>query len=195
MMARPAVFLDRDGVLVEDVDLLTKPSQIRLFERAPSAIKHLKRAGFKVIVVSNQTIVARGLATEEDVGRIHDRIQQLLSEANGSHIDAFYFCPHHPNATLPAYQIECNCRKPRPGMLIQAAREHAIDLRKSYMIGDRITDIIAGMRAGCKTILAQTGAHLQEPIETIERIDLSVQPDFVCQDLAEAVDRILEGAI
>jgi len=191
---RAAVFLDRDGVLIEDVHLLTDPPSICMFECTPPAIQALKDKGFRVIVVSNQTVVARGLATEEDVRRVHDRIQELLREANGSQIDAFYFCPHHPNATLPDYRIDCNCRKPRPGMLMQAAHEHDIDLGHSYMVGDRITDIIAGMQAGCETILVQTGAHLQEPIETTEPLDLSIRPDFVCQDLAQATDYILESA-
>lgn len=191
-MGNPAVFLDRDGVLIEDVHLLTHPSQINLFEYAPSAIKSLKQAGFYVIVVTNQTIVARGLATEKDVERVHNTIQQLLRRAGGSHIDAFYFCPHHPNATLPAYRIDCACRKPEPGMLNQAVRDYGIKLSKSYMIGDRITDMIAGTRAGCKTILVTTGSHLQKPIETNKPIDLSIQPDFVCQNLNQAVKYILE---
>ena len=194
-MTRLAVFLDRDGVLVEEVHLLVNPSQVRLFECVPAAIQSLKRSGFKVIVVSNQTVVARGLAAVKDIDRIHDTIQQLLGEANGSHIDAFYFCPHHPNATLLEYRIDCDCRKPRPGMLIQAAHENDIDLQGSYMVGDRITDIIAGVRAGCKTILVQTGAHLQKPIETSDPIDVSTQPDFICEDLGQAAEYILEDAV
>lgn len=193
-MRNAAVFLDRDGVLIEEVHLLTKPSQIHLFECAPSAIQSLKQAGFSVVVVTNQTVVARGLATEADVNSVHEAIQQLLRRANGSSVDAFYFCPHHPNATLPTYRIECDCRKPRPGMLIQAARDRDINLHQSYMIGDRTTDIIAGMRAGCRTILVKTGAHLQKPIETIEPIDPSVRPDYVCSDLSQAVKYILECA-
>jgi D-glycero-D-manno-heptose 1,7-bisphosphate phosphatase len=145
-------------------------------------------------VITNQTVIARGLATEEDVRHLHDAIQQLLHRANGSQIDAFYVCPHHPNATRANYRIDCACRKPKPGMLLQAAYDHNIDLQRSYMIGDRITDIIAGARAGCKTILIETGAHLEKPIETTEPIDPHIQPDLICQDLSQAVKYILEGA-
>jgi len=194
MMGKAAVFLDRDGVLIEEPHLLADVAQIRLFDYSPLAIEALRRAGFYVIVVTNQTVIARGLATEEDMSRLHDAIQQLLHTANGSQIDAFYVCPHHPNATLANYRIDCACRKPKPGMLLQAAHDYNIDLHKSYMIGDRITDIIAGARAGCKTILVETGAHLEKPIETTEPIDPRIRPDFVCQDLSQAVEVILEGA-
>ena len=191
---RKAVFLDRDGVLIEEAHLLTDAAHIRLFDYSPLAIESLRRAGYYVIVVTNQTVIARGLATEEDVRQLHAAIQQLLYRANGSQIDAFYVCPHHPNATLVNYRVDCACRKPKPGLLLQAAQDHNIDLQASYMIGDRITDIIAGSRAGCRTILVETGAHLEKPIETTEPIDPHIRPDFVCRDLSQAVKVILEGA-
>lgn len=190
---QPAVFLDRDGVIIEDVDLLTQPSEVRLFKDAPQAIQKLKQAGFKVVVVSNQTVVARGLATEEEVVEINNYIQTLLVQAGGNRIDTFYVCPHHPNATLPAYRVVCECRKPRPGMLLQAAQEHNLNLEASFMVGDRITDIIAGMKAGCRTIMVQTGMHEAKPIETSDPLDTSVRPDFVCTDLGQAATWILES--
>jgi len=189
---QPAVFLDRDGVLIEDVHLLTQPAQVRLADRALWAIRSLKQAGYQVIVITNQTVVARGLASEDDVEVVHEWIQHLLVEGGGDNVDAFYFCPHHPNATLPAYRVVCECRKPRPGLLLQAAREHGVDLNCSYMVGDRITDIIAGKKAGCWTILIESGRHLDPPIESPDPIDPSYQPDFVCADLRQAVRRILE---
>lgn len=188
---QPAVFFDRDGVLIEDVHLLTSPGEVKLLNGASWAVTALKKAGYQVIVITNQTVVARGLATEQDVQIVHERIQHLLVEAGGEPVDAFYFCPHHPNATLQVYRINCQCRKPRPGMLLRAAEDRHIDLKRSYVVGDRITDIIAGQRAGCTTILVESGRHQEPPIETPDPIDLSIRPDFTCRNLQEAVDFIL----
>ena len=185
-----AVFLDRDGVLVEDVDLLATISQIKILPGVAEALTKLRKANFKLIVVSNQAIVARGLITEKAVEEIHSEINRHLAE-NGVSIDAFYFCPHHPKATLEKYRVVCECRKPRPGLLFQATREQQIDLQKSFMVGDRITDVIAGAKAGCRTILVQTGQHGAAPIETAEPLDNSIQPDWTCANLREAADWIL----
>lgn len=186
-----AIFLDRDGVLIEDVDLLTNPDDIRILEDVPQALRSLKEAGFRLIVISNQTVVARGLVSEQEVQAINAGVERLLKQAGGPHLDGFYFCPHHPNATLPAYRVVCECRKPRPGLLLQAAREHNLNLIASFVVGDRITDIIAGARAGCRTVLAQTGKHEAPPIETVEPLDESVQPHHTCANLGEAVRWIL----
>jgi D-glycero-D-manno-heptose 1,7-bisphosphate phosphatase len=187
-----AIFLDRDGVLIEDVDLLTHPDEIRILEGVPQALRGLKEAGFRLIVISNQTVVARGLVTEQEVCAINAEMARLLEQAGGSRLDGFYFCPHHPNATLPAYRIACECRKPRPGLLLRAAREHNLNLRASFAVGDRITDIIAGARAGCRTVLVQTGKHQAPPIEMVEPLDRSIQPDYTCANLSEAARWILE---
>ncbi len=189
-----AVFLDRDGVLIEEVHLLVDPARVRLFPWTAEAVSSLKQEGFKLLAVSNQTVVARGMASCGDVEGIHAAIQELLAGAGGAKLDGFYFCPHHPEATLQEYRVECECRKPRPGMLLQAAREHGIDLGRSYMIGDRITDVLAGARAGCATILVESGAHRAPPIRTAEPIDESVRPDHVCGHLGEAAALILEHA-
>ena len=186
-----AIFLDRDGVLIEDVHLLANPGDIRVLEGVPQALRTLKEAGFKLIVVSNQTVVARGLVTEQEVYAINAEMEHLLEQAGGPHLDGFYFCPHHPNATLPAYRIACECRKPRPGLLLRAAREHNLNLGASFTVGDRITDIIAGARAGCRTVLVQTGKQQAPPIETVEPLDRSVQPDYTCANLSEAAKWIL----
>jgi D-glycero-D-manno-heptose 1,7-bisphosphate phosphatase len=189
---RWAVFLDRDGVLIEDVNLLTKREQIRILPSVPEALERLRRAGFALIVVSNQTVVARGLATEEDVRTIHVCLQYLLVEAGGPSLDGWYFCPHHPNATLIAYRKVCLCRKPGTGMFLQAAKELNLDLHKSFAIGDRLTDIIAGTAAGCRTILLRTGKHLEPPIETAQALDTSTQPNYTCDDLGSAASWILK---
>lgn len=180
---KAAVFLDRDGVLVEDVDLLVQREDVRLLEGVPNALNLLKQAGFSLVVVSNQTVVARGLATEDQVCELNNHLQQMIEQAGGPRLDGWYFCPHHPKANVPAYRTDCECRKPRPGMLLRAVRELDLDLSASFMVGDRITDIIAGASAGCRTILVQTGKHLEQPIETTMPLDTSIRPNFVCADL------------
>jgi D-glycero-D-manno-heptose 1,7-bisphosphate phosphatase len=185
------VFLDRDGVLVEDVDLLTRAEDFRILDGVPQALNLLKKSGFYLVVVSNQTVVARGLASEDDVRALNTRLQQMLEQAGGPRLDAWCFCPHHPKATLPAYRVDCDCRKPKPGLLLRAGREHGLDLHASFAVGDRITDVIAGAQAGCRTVLVQTGKHLEPPIETSQPLDLSVQPDYTCADLPTAAQWIL----
>jgi D-glycero-D-manno-heptose 1,7-bisphosphate phosphatase len=191
-MGRRVVFLDRDGVLVEDVHLLINPNHIHILEGVPSALSRLKCAGFQLIVVSNQAVVARGLMTEEDVQQLNHEISIRLVKNGAPLLDGFYYCPHHPNATLPTYRYSCDCRKPRPGMLLRAAQEHDLDLRSSFLVGDRITDIIAGAKAGCRTILLETGAHRAAAIETPERIDETVNADFSCDSLLKAAEWILD---
>jgi len=185
------VFLDRDGVIVKDVNLLTNIKQINIPKDVPEVLSLLKESGFKLIVVSNQAVVARGLISEKDVENINSEIELQIVKSDGPKFDAVYFCPHHPNATLPEYRTNCDCRKPRAGMLTQAAKEHNIDFTKSFMIGDRITDIVAGKNAGCKTILLETGMHSEKTIVTVDKIDENIQPDFKCQNLLTAAEWIL----
>jgi D-glycero-D-manno-heptose 1,7-bisphosphate phosphatase len=192
VVCRPAVFLDRDGVLIEDVPLLTRPEQVRLAEGAAWSVTRLADAGYLVVVASNQPVLARGLSTELDVAAVDDWIQQLLVGAGGRRVDAFYICPHHPNATLAQYRLQCDCRKPRPGLLLQAARDLHIAIGDSFIIGDRVTDIVAGQRAGCATILVQSGRHLDALIETPDSVAGARPADHVCVTLPEAVEWILK---
>jgi D-glycero-D-manno-heptose 1,7-bisphosphate phosphatase len=189
---KAAVFLDRDGVLIEDVPLMTRWDQISLIAGAAQALRYLGEVGFKLIVVSNQAIVARGLLRESDICAMNRRIAELLVRDGAPPIHGFYFCPHHPNATLLAYRQTCNCRKPEPGLLLTAAREHDVDLKASFVVGDRLTDILAGARAGCRTVLVQTGAHDAPLIETGSPIHDVITPDHVCRNLGEAAKWILE---
>jgi D-glycero-D-manno-heptose 1,7-bisphosphate phosphatase len=189
---KPAVFLDRDGVLIEDVHLLTRPEKVVIPAGVPEALRALGMAGFKLIVISNQPVVARGLASEAEVRAVNTRMEALLQSAGAPPLDGVYFCPHHPKATLAAYRVDCDCRKPRPGLLLRAAAELDIDLSASFAVGDRITDIIAGAKAGCRTVLVQTGRHGEKPIETSEPLDLTIQPDHTCADLGAAVEWILK---
>jgi D-glycero-D-manno-heptose 1,7-bisphosphate phosphatase len=191
-MSRAAVFVDRDGVLVRDVDLLVRAEQIDILPGVAAALRRLHQAGFPIIVVTNQPVVARGMLTEAEVEAIEDELHQRLRAAGG-HVDAFYYCPHHPHADVAAYRVSCQCRKPRPGLLERAAREHDLDLSASVMIGDRPTDLAAGRRAGCRrTVQVETGMHLAEPIVSADGPlgDLAL-PDHRCADLAAAAQWLL----
>lgn len=186
-----AVFLDRDGVLIEDVHLLTRIDQLRILPGVPEALQRLASAAFHLVVITNQTVVARGLATEEDVQNVHAELNRQLERAGAPTIERFYVCPHHPSATLPAYRISCACRKPAPGMILQAAQDLHLDLSSSFTIGDRITDIHAGARAGTRTVLVQTGRHRDPLIESSESLDPLVQPNRICPNLPAAAAWIL----
>jgi D-glycero-D-manno-heptose 1,7-bisphosphate phosphatase len=187
---RKGVFLDRDGVLIEDVHLLCDPSQVRLTPGAAGAVARLKRAGVTVIVVTNQTVVPRGLSTEETVHAVHARIDDLLAANRAPAIDAYYACFHHPSATLPQYRCACACRKPRPGLLLQAARDFDLDLSASVMVGDRLSDVAAGAQAGCRTALVATPATAAPLIESPEHFADAV-PDARVSSIARAVDWVL----
>lgn len=187
-----AIFLDRDGVLVKDVGLVCAASELEILEGVATALRRLKEADFQLVVVSNQAIVARGMITELQLNEIHAAMNRLLGEQGAPSPDAIYYCPHHPQATLDAYRIACDCRKPRPGMLLRAAAERAIDLAHSYLVGDRMTDILAGQRAGCRSILVTTGQHEAPPIVTADATEESAMPHHICDGLLAATDWILE---
>jgi D-glycero-D-manno-heptose 1,7-bisphosphate phosphatase len=198
-LSRAAVFLDRDGVLVEDRGLLVDPAGIQILPGVPAALRKLKEAGFFLAVVSNQAVVARGLISLRDLDALNTRIRGLLQAAGAPPLDAAYFCPHHPEAALPQYRVVCDCRKPRPGSLLRAAREHGLDLAASFMIGDRMTDIAAGAAAGCRTVLLETGQHDAPPIVTAltpfpspgGRGEDVCRPNHTCADLPAAAAWIL----
>lgn len=149
-----AVFIDRDGTLNVEKNYLWRIEEFEFIPGAPEAIGRLNRAGFLVVVVTNQSGVARGYFRLEDVHRLHRHIEGLL-EPYAARIDGFYICPHHPEFT--ASDVACRCRKPAPGLLLQAAKDFGIDLDASYMIGDKMIDVEAGWQAGCQSLLVQTG--------------------------------------
>lgn len=173
---------------------MVEPSQVRLLPGVPQALARLHREGFRLVVVSNQSVVARGLATEEQVRTVSDFLQQRLTEAGSPLLDGCYFCPHHPQAEVAAYRLDCQCRKPRPGMLLRAATELGLDLARSFMVGDRIIDVLAGAQAGCRTVLLETGRHLEPPGATNEPHDPNIKPDHVCPDLPAAAKWIIEAS-
>ncbi len=180
-----AVFLDRDGVIVEDIGYLGKHSDIRFLPKVGKAVKLLNKSGFKVIVVTNQSGVARGYFTEQTVRGINKHIQESLAE-QGAFIDRMYYCPHHLEGTLEEYRRDCHCRKPNPGMIEAAVRDFGIDAGKSFLIGDKISDIEAGHRAGCKTILLQGRGAPKRDEETASTSNL------VAEDLYEAAKRLIK---
>ncbi len=185
-----AIFFDRDGILIKDTHHLISKEEIIFAEDLIDSFNLLKNSDFIFFIITNQAVVARGLATEIEVEKVNQCIVDYIKENTGCEIRKVYYCPHHQNANLAEYRMDCECRKPKPGMLLRASQEFDIDLSKSYMIGDRISDIVAGSKAGCKTILLETGAHLEKPIES-DAMDLSIKPDFIYSELKTAIKRIL----
>jgi D-glycero-D-manno-heptose 1,7-bisphosphate phosphatase len=155
-----AVFLDRDGTINEEVSYLSRVEDIRLVPGASEGIKRLARSGFRIVVVTNQSGVARGYFDEERVMEINSALASMLAE-QGAPVHGWYFCPHHPDAAVERYRLECHCRKPAPGLIEQAAGEMAIDCQESFMIGDAIRDVEAGIRAGCRSVLVRTGHGME----------------------------------
>lgn len=151
--SRPAIFLDRDGVITKEVNLLYRPEQLELVEGAAEAVRYINHKGYLAIVVTNQPVIARNLCSIEELEYIHAKLETMLGREH-AYLNAIYYCPHHPDAGYPEerkeYKIKCGCRKPASGMLLQAAGDWNIDMANSYMIGDRESDVQAGINARCK---------------------------------------------
>ena len=185
--AGPAVFLDRDGVINEEVEYLAHPDELRLLPGVPRAIRMLNRANRPVLVVTNQSAVARGYIPEEQVGVIHTALSRLLAR-DGAHVDRYYYCPHHPEAGQGDYLQACNCRKPRPGMLLKARDDFDLDLSRAALVGDKVSDLGAARAVGAKAILVRTGYG-----EALSRAwPEPWQPDHVARDLEHAVLWLLD---
>lgn len=180
-----AVFLDRDGVITQEPPHYAHElSQLKLIPKSADAIRLLNENGFVVIVASNQAGIAHGYYREEDAILFHQAMKENLAK-EGAYIDAIYYCPHHPEAKIERYRVDCNCRKPKPGMLTRAESELNIDLKQSFIVGDKLSDIEAGKRAGCKTIMVRTGYGVEE-LKSNE-----IDCDYVANDLHDAVQHIL----
>jgi len=184
-MTERAVFLDKDGTLVEDVPYNIDPEQVRLAPGAGEGLAALAGAGYRLIVVSNQSGVARGFFAEDELAGVRRRLEELLAEYRVP-LDGFYYCPHHPEGSVARYAVACTCRKPAPDLIVRAAREKGVALGKSWLIGDILDDIEAGRRAGCRTVLIDNGN------ETEWQGSDRRQPEHVARDLAEAALIILE---
>lgn len=179
---RPVVFLDRDGVINQDRDDYVKNTEeLVVFPFSPESIARLNQAGFAVVVVSNQQCVAKGLMTREDLSLIQQEISRQVESAGGS-ILSFYYCTHFKHEN-------CNCRKPKHGMLEKAVKDHNLDPRAGFMVGDNEKDVIAGKAMGCRTVLVMTGMATRETAE-----NMADPPDYVASDLKEAVDWILTNS-
>jgi D-glycero-D-manno-heptose 1,7-bisphosphate phosphatase len=153
---RPGAFLDRDGTLIEEVGYLDRLDRLAFFPFAIDAVRLLQRGGYAVVIVTNQAGVGRGMYQEAFVHETHELIAGRLAQA-GVAVDGFYYCPHHPEATVEKYRMACECRKPGPGMLRQASAEHGIDLARSFAVGDKWSDVQAGIAAGGRGVLVRTG--------------------------------------
>lgn len=187
-----AVFLDRDGTINEEVGYLDKIEKLKIFPNAYEAIQLINDSGMKTIVVSNQAGVARGFFTEEFVLTVNE-LMQINLKKQGARIDKFYYCPHHPTEGKGIYLQNCGCRKPAPGMLLQAAAELDIDLARSYLIGDRFLDVETAKKAGAKGILVKTGygeSLLQD--DGPDKATPDNKPDFIAADILDAVVWILK---
>ena len=182
-MSNKAIFLDRDDTLIEDVGYINHPDQVKLLDGVAEALIEFGAMGYMLIVVSNQSGVARGIVTEQVLGKIHDRLKQLLTES-GVYLDGIYYCPYHPDGIVPKYRKDSDWRKPNPGMLLAAADEMDIELSRSWVIGNSGRDIEAGLRAGCKTVLLNQSPHqkLPEPGQP--------NPDYKAVNMREAVNII-----
>ena len=182
-MPDKAVFLDRDDTLINDPGYISDPTQVELLPGASKALIDIKKMGYKTVIVSNQSAVARGIVTENTLTHIHARLRELLGRQN-AYLDAIYYCPFHPEGSVAKYRKESECRKPNPGMLLKAAQEMDIDLEQSWMVGDSYRDIAAGKKAGCQTILINSSAHPAKKLQD------DPEPDHKAVNIVEAVNII-----
>jgi D-glycero-D-manno-heptose 1,7-bisphosphate phosphatase len=187
-MKRRAVFMDRDGTISEEVGYVNHPSRYRVFPYSAEAVRRLNEAGWLAILVTNQAGVARGYFTEDVIGSVHGILKDEL-DRHGARLDAIYYCAHHPSVGEPPYRFDCDCRKPRPGLIKRAAAEFEIDLQESWMIGDRYSDIELARNAGTRAAFVLSGYGRGE--WEYQRSAWEHEPDLVAEDLLEAVRKIV----
>lgn len=192
-MPSKVIFLDRDGTINEDVHFLSKPEQLKLIPGAAEALRRLAEARWRLFVISNQSGVARGLFTESDVAGVHRCLERMLRD-EGVIIEGFYYCPHHPEYGPPAYRKDCQCRKPKLGMLYQAAADHGLELKEALVIGDRRSDVFCGLALNGRAVMVRTGYGKKEEPLLLQEKSLARQV-VICDDLKEAAGAILAGRI
>lgn len=186
---KPAVFLDRDGTIIEEQGYLSDLALIRPFEGAADAIRRLREAGFAIVIVTNQAGVARGFFDEAFVRSAHAHLDAML-RASGAIVDAYYYCPHHPQGVVPSYAKACDCRKPAPGMVLAASRDLELDVSRSFVVGDKWLDVALAQQAGATGVLVRTGYGAG--VETDP--PPGVEPAAVVDTLLDAADWILARA-
>jgi D-glycero-D-manno-heptose 1,7-bisphosphate phosphatase len=191
-MKRRAVFIDRDGTISEEIGYVNHPGRYRVFPYAGEAVRLLNEAGWLSILVTNQAGVARGYFTEEMIGAVHGVLEAELARAP-AHLDAIYYCAHHPSMGQPPYRFDCDCRKPRPGLILRAAQDFDLDLAASWMIGDRYSDIELAHNAGVRSAFVLSGYGRGE--WEYQRQTWKSEPDMVAEDLLEAVRQILNAPL
>lgn len=187
-MMRPAVFIDRDGTISEEVGYVNHPSRFRLFPYSSEAIRILNNNGWLAILITNQAGVARGYFSEDVIVKVHDQLKQDLENAQ---LDAIYYCAHHPTVGEPPYRFDCDCRKPRPGLIHRAANDFEIDLGASWMVGDRYGDVELARNAGLHSALVLSGYGRGE--YEYQSAVWKYQPDLICETLLEAVKMIIRS--
>ena len=188
MASRPAVFVDRDGTLTEEVGYVNHPRRLRLLPRSAEAVRRLNAADVPVVVVTNQAGIARGYFSEDVLHAVNAALVDQLNQA-GAHLDGIYVCPHHPSEGAPPWRAACDCRKPKPGLLVRAAEELKLDLGRSLMVGDKPSDLEVAPLVGARPILVLTGYGLGE--WEYRRGTFAVPPAHVASDLLDAVDWFL----
>jgi D-glycero-D-manno-heptose 1,7-bisphosphate phosphatase len=186
---RPAVFIDRDGTLTEEVGYVNHPSRLRLLPQSGVAVRRLNQAGIAVVVVTNQAGIARGYFSPEVLAAVNAALVSLLKD-EGAHLDGVYVCPHHPTEGEAPYRLVCDCRKPKPGLLLRAASDLGLDLGRSTLVGDKGSDLVAARAVGARAVLVLTGYGLGE--WEYRRSALPVQPDHVADDLLGAADWVIK---
>ncbi|HKT13736.1 MAG TPA: HAD family hydrolase [Terriglobia bacterium] len=186
---RPAIFLDRDGTVTDEVGYINHISRAKVYPFAAEAVRMLKSTGFPVIIVTNQSGVGRGYFTEEIVSQVHLMVEETLRAA-GTSIDAYYYCPHHPSATVKGYRQECGCRKPGTGMPEEAAERFGIDLSRSYVVGDTYRDMKMGFAIGARTVMLMTGYGRGE--YEYRREQWFRMPDLIAENLLDAAKLIVQ---
>ena len=187
-MKQPAVFIDRDGTISEEVGYVNHPSRFRLFSYSPEAIKKLNENHWLAILVTNQAGVARGYFSEDVILKVHDRLSKELNDQH-ARLDAIYYCAHHPTVGEPPYRFDCDCRKPKAGLIHRATKDFDIDLGASWMVGDRYSDIELARNAGLLSAFVMSGYGRGE--WEYQRAGWKHQPDLVCENLLEAVESIV----
>lgn len=188
--ARRAVFIDRDGTISEEVGYVNHITRYKVFPFAAEAVRALNEAGWLAVLVTNQAGVARGYFREELIGEVHALLASELERTAGARLDAVYYCPHHPSVGEPPYRQDCDCRKPKPGLIRRAARELDLDLARSWMVGDRYSDIELARNAGLRSAFVLTGYGRGE-LEHQSDI-WSQRPDLVAENLLEAARAIIQ---